>query len=84
MSRIYLSDSDWVGRKELGAVGVTMDLGAHMEAPGGPHEYHTFEKVAQNDPRLTEKGEKWQPAGEKSQITQNSNMKALFCSHTHT
>ena len=29
-------------------------------------------------------GEKLPPMGEELQITQNSNMKALFCSRTHT
>ena len=31
-----------------------------------------------------QKGKKWPPTGKKSQITQKSNMKALYCSHTHT
>ena len=31
-----------------------------------------------------QKGKKWPPTGKKSQISQKSNMKALFCSRTHT
>ena len=30
-----------------------------------------------------QKGKKWPPTGKKLQITQKSNMKALYCSHTH-
>ena len=33
---------------------------------------------------VTEKGKKWPPTRKKLQITQKSNMKALYCSHTHT
>ena len=53
-----MCDSDWAGGKELGAVRVTMDLGVHMGVPGWPHELHDLKKVAQHDPKVTEKCEK--------------------------
>ena len=58
LSQIWLSDSDWAGAKDLGAVRFKMDPDVLMEAPGWPHELHTFEKVVLTDPQLTEKGEK--------------------------
>ena len=42
VSQIYLCDSDWLCRKELGAFGVTMDLGVHTETPGWLLDLHTF------------------------------------------
>ena len=58
ISRFYLCDADWLCRKELGAFGVTMDLGVHTETPGWLLDLHTFQKVGHNDPKVTEKGEK--------------------------
>ena len=57
LSQIWLSDSDWAGAKDLGAVRFKMDPDVLMEAPGWPHELHTFEKVVLTDPQLTEKSE---------------------------
>ena len=57
-SQIWLSDSDWAGAKDLSAVRFKMDPDVLMEAPGWPHELHTFEKVVLTDPQLTKKGEK--------------------------
>ena len=58
LSQIWMCDSDWAGGKELGAVRVTMDLGVHMGVPGWPHELLDLKKVAQHDPKVTEKCEK--------------------------
>ena len=58
LSHIWMCDSDWAGGKELGAVRVTMDLGVHMGVPGWPHELLDLKKVAQHDPKVTEKCEK--------------------------
>ena len=58
LSHIWLYDSDWAGGKELGAVRVTMDVGVHMGVPGWPHELLDLKKVAQHDPKVTEKCEK--------------------------
>ena len=49
-----------------------------------PPELLALREGAQNDPKVTKKGEKWPPTREKLQITQKSIMKALFCSRTHT
>ena len=54
----WMCDSDWAGGKELGAVRVIMDLGVHMGVPGWPHELLDLKKVAQHDPKVTEKCEK--------------------------
>ena len=58
LSHIWMCDSDWAGGKELGAVRVTMDLGVHMGVPGWHHELLDLKKVAQHDPKVTEKCEK--------------------------
>ena len=84
LSQIWISDSDWAGGKEWGAVRVTIDLDVHMGVPEWPHKLLDLKKVVQNDPKVTKKCKKWPPTRKKWQIPQNSNLKALLCSRTHT
>ena len=79
-----MCDSDWDDSKEWGAVRLTIALDVHMGVPKWPHKLLDLKKVVQNDPKVTKKCEKWPSLGKKWQIPQKSNMKALFCSRTHT
>ena len=63
LSQIWISDSDWAGGKEWGAVRVTIDLDVHMGVPEWPHKLLDLKKVVQNDPKVTKKCKKWPPTG---------------------